>query len=132
MRKLAKRIIPMEGKKILVFHCEESIYSKLLQTAEYQYTKPETLIDNIVRGFIPSFEDVLHFMKGGYDLSFKDKIVNLLRQKEPKLFITMQVDEKTYEKLVNAKRYYGMNRSMVLKYIINQYINSMEKCKVAK
>ncbi len=115
------RITPMMGKKTLVFLCEKSIYKTLEQMAERQFVRPETLVDVIVKQFQPKYEDIIYFLKGGYNLSITDRLVNAIREKEAKEFTPMQLDDKTIEKLGNAKRYYGMNKSMVLKHIIIQY-----------
>jgi hypothetical protein len=120
MKKI-KSITPMIGKKVFIFCCEESIYKKLETIADGWFVRPEVAVHALVKRFEPKFDDIVYFMKGGYKDTLIDRMINSIRKKESKLFIPMQLDEAIITKLGDAKRYYGMNKSSVLKHIINSY-----------
>lgn len=110
----------LKGKKVIVCHLEESMYNQLNKLAEFQYMRADGYIDMIVKGFTPEFEDVIYFVKGSYETSFISKMKNYLAKREDRIFVTFKVDLETYTKLDNAKQYFGMSRSMVLKHIIKR------------
>lgn len=117
----SKAITPMVSKGIFVLACEQSFLNKLEAIAEDWLVRKEVVIEVLVRKFEPKFEDIIHFAKGGYKDTLMNKIVKAIKEKEKRLYIPLQLDEKVITKLSDSKRYYGMNKSSVLKHIINQY-----------
>lgn len=79
-------------------------------------------IDKIVMDFELEFNDVMYFAKGIYQDSFINKIKRMWTTPPERKFITFQVNKDTFNRLEGLKKFYGLTKSEILKYILKKHL----------
>lgn len=81
----------------------------------------QTNVDEIVKEFKLEFNDVMYFLKYIHEESIIQKIKRFFNTPKPRQFVTIKVNKETYNRIEGLRKFYGLTKSQVLRYILNKY-----------
>lgn len=115
-------MFPLPGAKFLTCCLDEDTLRVIDKISIERYVRPQTLIDQMINNFVCTYEDKAFFIRGEAPKSFLDTVKGIVCLPPPRKFVTYQVRENSYDRVVEIKDEHGLSRSKILKYIIDKYM----------
>lgn len=112
----------LPGARFLTCCLEDKTLSILEKICASRFIRTNTLVDSIIDKFILTYEDKAIFLRGETSQNLISKVKGIIYTPHPRAFVTYQVREKSFNRVMSIKNEYGLSRSVILKHIINKYL----------
>lgn len=110
------------GARLLTCCLDLETSDLLDKIAISRFTRPHSVLDSIIDQFVCNYEDKVNFIQGEEPKTLVEQVRDFLFLPPERKFVTFQLRDKSFMKVMWMKDEYNLSRSQIIKYMIDKYL----------